>query len=127
MGERDLLFVYGTLMRGERSAHLLGDARLVRRTRTAARYWLALIGADSEARLEGTYPALVEQGRDAVAGELYEVDVAIFPVLDAFEDVPRLYQRVRIDLDAHRPWVYLMRARDATGQPRIVSGDWRKR
>lgn len=119
-GDRDMLFVYGTLMRGEPSAHLLGDdARFVRATRTSARYWLA--------NVDDSYPALVEGGSDAVAGEIFEVSVAVLPALDAHEDVPELYRRVRVELGAHRPWVYVFRVELAGGYPRIESGDWRRR
>ena len=116
MATKDQLFVYGTLMRGEGAAHLLAGGRFVRREQTKPLYWLAL--------MQGDYPALVEGGRDAIVGELYEVDPAIFPELDAFEDVPELYARVRIDLGADRAWVYLLRPEHARGRPRIGSGDW---
>ncbi len=117
---RDLLFVYGTLMRGERSAHRLADARFVREARTAPHYWLAHMES-------GSYPALVEGGADAVFGEVYEVATSVFDELDVFEDVPDLYRRVRIQLGPHRPWVYLFRSDAAVGLPRIPSGDWRRR
>ncbi|WP_438028055.1 gamma-glutamylcyclotransferase family protein [Sorangium sp. So ce233] len=113
------LFVYGTLMRGERSHELLGRARSLGPARTARSFELADLGA---------YPALVRGGSTAVLGELYEPDPETLASLDIYEGCPDLFQRESIELDGGaRCEAYLMRASQARGCPRIASGDWRTR
>jgi gamma-glutamylaminecyclotransferase len=113
------LFVYGTLMRGERAHHYLSAARFLAEGWTAPRYWLADMG-------EG-YPALVAGGTTAVYGEIYRVDGSTLARLDAYEPAPDYYQRVRIEVAGHDSWVYLLPEHEARGCAAIVSGDWRRR
>ena len=54
------LFVYGTLMRGEASAHLVSTARTVEDASVRGRLYAVPQG----------YPALVTEGDDLVYGEL---------------------------------------------------------
>jgi gamma-glutamylaminecyclotransferase len=112
-----LIFVYGTLRRGECNHAQLGRSRFVRSVTTAPRYQLVDLGS---------YPALLEGGDTAVHGELYEVDDEHLPQLDAFEDVPSLYERKRLELNV--PGVgalgYVMRAETAGDARVIASGDW---
>ncbi|WP_437745183.1 gamma-glutamylcyclotransferase family protein [Sorangium sp. So ce302] len=113
------LFVYGTLMRGERAHALLGRARCLGPARTAPSFELADLGA---------YPALVRGGSVAVLGELYEPDPEALPSLDLYEDCPDLFNREPIELDGGALCeAYLMPAGQALGSPRIASGDWRTR
>ena len=112
-----LIFVYGTLRRGERNHAQMGRARFLRSATTAPRYQLVNLGS---------YPALLEGGDTAVHGEIYEVDDHYLPQLDAFEDVPSLYERKRVEmavpgLDALG---YVMRPETAGDASRIASGDW---
>lgn len=71
------LFVYGTLMRGEEAHGKLRGARFLGEARTRPRYGLRTLGDDFE--------ALVQGGRDAVPGELYEVSLAKLLELDEWE------------------------------------------
>ncbi|WP_437877636.1 gamma-glutamylcyclotransferase family protein [Sorangium sp. So ce513] len=113
------LFVYGTLMRGERSHELLGRARYLGPARTAPSFELADLGE---------YPALVRGGSIAVLGELYEPDGETLAALDLYEGCPDLFQRELVDLDGGaRCEAYLMPAAQVRGRPRIASGDWRTR
>ncbi|WP_437591905.1 gamma-glutamylcyclotransferase family protein [Sorangium sp. So ce1000] len=113
------LFVYGTLMRGERSHALLGRARCLGLARTAPSFELADLGA---------YPALVRGGSVAVLGELYEPDPETLASLDVYEGCPDLFRRESIDLHGGASCeAYLMPAGQALGRPRIASGDWRTR
>ncbi|WP_437579216.1 gamma-glutamylcyclotransferase family protein [Sorangium sp. So ce887] len=113
------LFVYGTLMRGERSHGLLGRACYLGVARTARSFELADLGA---------YPALVRGGSNAVLGELYEPDRETLASLDVYEGCPDLFRREPILLDGGAPCeAYLMPAGQALGCPRIDSGDWRAR
>jgi len=110
-----LIFVYGTLRRGEHNHLQLGPARYVREAWTAPHYELVDLG---------DYPALLESGADAVRGELYEVPDSWLSHLDAFEDVPTLYERKQISLDDAHALGYVMRRDVAGSAPRISSGDW---
>lgn len=113
------LFVYGTLLRGERAHHLLAGARFVAEVQTQAAFELV--------EMDGGYPALVAGGGTAVSGEIYEIDERLVPLLDDFEDVPELYRRSLRTVGGHECWVYELPSRHATGRPRIASGDWRRR
>jgi gamma-glutamylaminecyclotransferase len=113
-----LLFIYGTLRRGEANhAHLAG-ARFAGAARTAARFTLVDLGE---------FPALVTGGADAVAGELWEVDADHLVRLDEFEEHPDVYRRETIALDDGREvFAYLLPDGREQGT-RIPSGDWKKK
>jgi gamma-glutamylaminecyclotransferase len=111
-----LIFVYGTLLRGEPNHPQLSDARFVRSAVTEPRYELVDLGG---------YPALLEDGQTAVAGEIYEVDPPKLRQLDAFEDVPHLYERKPIALLGDQIEAYVMSRERAFGAPRIEDGKWR--
>jgi gamma-glutamylaminecyclotransferase len=111
-----LLFVYGTLLRGEANHPQLSDAAFVRSARTEARYELVDLGG---------YPALLEDGHTAVSGEVYDVNASLLAQLDMFEDVPELYERKPIELMDGRIEAYVLPRRRAMGAPRIKDGNWR--
>jgi gamma-glutamylcyclotransferase (GGCT)/AIG2-like uncharacterized protein YtfP len=110
-----LIFVYGTLRRGQSNHCQLGPSRFVSYASTAPRYELVDLGG---------YPALLEGGRDVVRGELFEVPDSWLSHLDAFEDVPTLYERVPVQLAHAQVLGYVMRREVAGDAPRIASGDW---
>jgi gamma-glutamylaminecyclotransferase len=112
-----LLFVYGTLLRGEPNHPQLSDASFVRSTRTAAAYELVDLGG---------YPALLEDGESAISGEVYDVNAELLARIDAFEEVPDLYERKRVDLIDGSVDAYVMSRARAAGAPRIVDGSWVK-
>lgn len=116
---RVLLFVYGTLMRGQSAHALLGPgARLVAEAVTAPRFTLVDMGE---------YPALVEGGTTAVRGELFEIDAALLPALDRYEDVPELYERRSIEIGGQPAIAYVLHPELSRGVAVIASGDWRDR
>lgn len=95
-----LLFVYGTLKRGDVRAPLLDGQVFVCEAKTAACYRLFNVG---------TYPALTEasplglSGR-SIHGELWQVDHACLERLDEEEGVDEgLYERRLIELDGNHP------------------------
>ena len=110
-----LVFVYGTLKRGERNHGWLSEARFV-----------------GEASLDGVtlhdlgpFPMLVT-GEGCCHGELYAVDAEGLRRLDALEGYPRLYDRQRMALvDGRRAWVYLGRPQQVRHSPRLTEGRWR--
>jgi gamma-glutamylcyclotransferase (GGCT)/AIG2-like uncharacterized protein YtfP len=110
-----LLFVYGTLRQGERNHAELKGARFVREASTHPRYQLVDMGS---------YPALLEGGTTAVRGELYELEERWLPHLDAFEDVPALYERKLVSIPGASALGYVMRREVAQTAPVIPSGDW---
>ena len=111
-----LIFVYGTLRRGESNHCELGPSHYVAQALTAPCYELVDLGP---------YPALLEHGGDAVHGELYEVPDHWLGHLDLFEDVPTLYERKPIAIaDMTEVLGYVMRRELAGAAQRIASGDW---
>lgn len=116
--ERVLLFVYGTLMRGESAHGLLGaTARFVAEAQTEPRYTLLDMGE---------YPALMEGGTTAVRGELYEVDGEQLAALDRYEDVPEIYERRVLTAGDSKALAYVLHPQLASGASVIASGAWRK-
>jgi gamma-glutamylcyclotransferase (GGCT)/AIG2-like uncharacterized protein YtfP len=113
-----LIFVYGTLRRGEPNHGELRHARFVSHAATLPKYELVDMGA---------YPALVEGGKTAVQGELYEVEDALLAHLDIFEDVPTLYERKPIAIRNGQAMAYVMRHEQTRRAARIATGDWRAR
>lgn len=115
--QRVILFVYGTLMRGQTAHALLGPtARFIAEARTEPRFTLLDMGQ---------YPALVEGGTTAVHGELFEIDADLLEALDRYEDVPELYARRPVEVAGHSAIAYVLHPELAGGVGVIASGDWR--
>lgn len=112
------VFLYGTLMRGERAHALLRGAAFVATVRTAPCFDLVDLGG---------YPGLVSGGRTSVAGEIFQAPSPLFDVLDAYEEVGELYRRTALVVAGRRVWAYVIDPDRARGLPRIRSGDWRNR
>lgn len=118
-GADHLVFVYGTLMKGEYNHHVLEGARFLRPANTQPEHDLFNLGR---------YPAMVANGSTSVKGELYAVDDEILARLDRLEGHPEYYKRTAIELaDAAQVQTYLMEWEHVDGYPRIPSGDWRRR
>lgn len=125
---QELLFVYGSLMRGlANSDQMPVQARFIRVAATVAEYSLLDMGP---------YPGAVGNGRKSLKGELYAVTRGGLSVVDAFEGVPSFYRRVRVQLlpestdDGIQPtdtaWIYLLTALPV-GAREVPSGSWRQR
>lgn len=86
--ENNLVFVYGTLMRGERANDFLSDADFAGEAvlRDYAMYDL------------GSYPGIVARKGEAVLGELYYVDDATLKRLDEYEGEGSLYHRIPVQV-----------------------------
>lgn len=111
---QQLLFVYGSLKRGQRGHQLLqglpwhGEA------------WL------SGACLHnlGPFPMAVP-GEGRIQGELYGVGETDLVALDRYEGVPRLYERHWLNLeDGRGAWVYLGRPHQVRHVAPLASGCW---
>lgn len=114
------VFVYGTLLSGERNA---GWARDARRTRAWAKGTLYDTGYG--------FPAFVNEGETKIIGELLTVDDAGIASMDRLEGYPRLYRREEIDVFLERggrvrALVYIMNSLPKTAKL-IEGGDWRNR
>lgn len=81
---RSLVFVYGTLKRGQVRHFALAGQRFAGEARTRPLYRMVNLGS---------YPAIVEGGASAIAGELWEVDAACLALLDEIESVAEAYYR----------------------------------
>lgn len=112
-----LLFIYGSLLRGEVSAHRMAGATYVGSARTRPLYTLHRVD---------WYPALATGGVTAVAGELYRVPPAVLAALDAYEGDDYALVEVELD-DGTRAESYVMASEVAHGLAVIPSGDWRRR
>ena len=113
------LFVYGTLLEGEKDHVLIeGRTRLGASTTEAAFHLVDL----------GPWAALVAGGPTAVAGELYLVDQKTLIAIDVVHQVPVLFKRARIRLaDGSEAESYVMEADQVRGRRRLGHGDWRRR
>jgi gamma-glutamylcyclotransferase (GGCT)/AIG2-like uncharacterized protein YtfP len=112
--ERQLVFVYGTLKRGEKNHH-----------------WLEGASWQGEAELSGVllhdlgpFPMAVI-GEGTAIGEVYGVEEHGLARLDELEGYPRLYDRQMLSLnDGRQAWVYLGRLRQVRHAPLVVGGSW---
>jgi gamma-glutamylcyclotransferase (GGCT)/AIG2-like uncharacterized protein YtfP len=110
-----LVFVYGSLQRGEEYHHYLARAAFVASWTTPPEWEMW--------NLDG-YPALSAGGATAVQGELYEVDDDMLARLDELEETPSLYQRAEIETPHGRAFVYVVLDPPAD-RALIPSGVWR--
>lgn len=121
MKKGDLLFVYGTLRRGERA-----DLN-----RSQHEFGVAYIGEDDiVGDIYDTgcgYPGLkIEDGTAGkVHGDVFRVrDESIGPFLDAYEGYPSLYGRRQVETDRGRTvWVYTFNP-SVKSERLIECGDW---
>jgi gamma-glutamylcyclotransferase (GGCT)/AIG2-like uncharacterized protein YtfP len=114
------LFVYGTLMTGERTAGLLGDCR-----RQPARVRGQMY------RLPAGYPAIRLGGDALVHGELVSgFEARRLGVLDQYEGVNQgLYRRVEVTalcgLERVRAWAWVMDDPYLRGGVLLEAGRWK--
>ncbi len=100
-----IVFVYGTLKRGGRWHHLLGDAELLGGARTLAPHPLIV----------DDFPYLLDEpGRGLIVeGELYRVNSRTLARLDELEGHPHEYHRRRLPVRAGdgepcEAWAYFL-------------------
>lgn len=106
------VFVYGTLMRGERNHHLLDGegAELVCATQTASAEFQMVVNPSSSSPDKWTPSVYRIADGFHIAGELYHVNDKVLDNLDELEAVGVNYDREEIDLhDGTRAWMYLKR------------------
>jgi gamma-glutamylaminecyclotransferase len=106
-----VLFVYGSLKRGQPNHQELKGARFIGAERTAEAFALRLIAG---------YPGLVSGGR-AILGELYELPLQTLSELDEFEGEGYLRREIELASGA-RAIAYLACAPEA-GTP-LAASEW---
>lgn len=113
------LFVYGTFLSGQPGHDLLETASALGEATTAAKYTLVELGV---------YAGLLETGRTAVHGELYEVDFKTLSACDKRCDHPARFHRGEVELsDGSTAYTYFVHVDQARGRRRLSHGDWRSR
>ncbi len=113
------MFFYGTLLPGERDHALLANSELLGPALTEPLYQLVELNV---------YAALIPDGKVAVHGELYALDLETRRQIDVQRQVPILFQRATIRLaDGSDAETYLMNPDQVRGKRRLAHGDWRKR
>ena len=113
-----LVFVYGTLKRGQANHGVLDGADCLGRVRL---HGAALFD-------QGAFPmAVLTPGHpDVIHGELYRADDAGLARLDHLEGYPHLYDRQRVCLsNGQQAWVYVGRPEQVAGCRPVPYGDWR--
>lgn len=111
------VFVYGTLLRGERNHHYLRKARRLGNWRTPPRFSLWSLGA---------YPVACPNGSQRIDGEIYRIDERQLGLLDQLEEVPHYYYRTSLHTPWGEAWIYLQPQPPAGARP-LPAGRWRKR
>jgi gamma-glutamylcyclotransferase (GGCT)/AIG2-like uncharacterized protein YtfP len=111
------LFVYGTLLRGERNHGYLEGCAFLRETATQPGFRLVDLGG---------YPGMVKAAGGCVAGELYRVSAPALAAIDELEQHPVVYWRTEVRLvDRRTVQTYLLHPERARGRPPVPEGDWR--
>jgi gamma-glutamylaminecyclotransferase len=100
-----LVFVYGTLRTGLRNHAWMAGARLLGLDETVTLFRLVNCGR---------FPAVLDEPRTTVVGEVWEVTQAGLFHLDILEQVPQLYIRREVELrSGRRAWIYLLMGKPA--------------
>jgi gamma-glutamylcyclotransferase (GGCT)/AIG2-like uncharacterized protein YtfP len=120
-----LLFVYGTLRKGER-------ADLSKHEKDFGVTYLGVDIINAELYDLGSYPGVKEPRLGAfdvedarVHGDVFRIeDESIITLLDHYEGYPDLYNRTTAEtMDGRTVWVYTYNG-EVEANRRIVSGDW---
>ncbi|MDC0611280.1 gamma-glutamylcyclotransferase [Vibrio sp.] len=111
-----LVFVYGSLRKGESNHWYLESSQFIGAFATEPEFAMYDLGP---------YPGIVE-GSFSVRGEVYQIDDDTLHHLDELEDVPVEYRRETIETPYGEAWVYIYQ--DASNLNQLVSsGDWCER
>lgn len=111
------LFVYGTLLRGERNHGYLDGCAFLGETATASGFALVDLGG---------HPGMIKAASGCVAGELYRVGGEALRAIDQLEQHPEVYWRTEVRLaDRRVVQTYLLRPELARGHSAVPGGDWR--
>ena len=110
------LFVYGTLLAGQRNHPPLAQGKALGPITTAPSFQLVDLGSEA---------ALIAGGSVAVRGELYLVEITTLAAIDVLMQVPLLFRRERVVLaDGSEAQAHLLTQDQVRGRRRLASGDW---
>lgn len=110
------VFVYGTLMTGQRNHHWMRGAVWLGRATSPRGFLLWSVGQ---------YPVACPGGRSRIRGEVYRLSVAHLYRLDVLEEFPRFYQRRLVNTRFGLAWMYYQSTPPA-GARWLFGGDWRR-
>jgi len=113
--DSQLVFVYGTLRRGEVNHRLLAGARMLGKMATEDIFTMYDLG---------DYPAVIKNGKSAIVGEIYAISSGILAILDELEECPDYYQRILLNTPIGRAWIYVLTTIHDASSSIIESGDW---
>lgn len=111
----ELVFVYGTLRRGQSNNRLLTDAQFI------SDY---ITGPDYTMHHNGFFPSVITGGKTRIVGEVWEVTDRIMSSLDELEGYPFLYNRTRIETPWGKAWMYYRKPVEVSQDPIVHDGDW---
>ena len=109
-----LVFVYGSLKSGYFNHSLLSNAEFISNHITEAKFTLVNLGR---------YPAVLCNGKTSIQGEIYCINKATFFALDKLEGYPDFYDRILINTQFGKAWMYTL-AKKNKNYPVIESGVW---
>lgn len=113
------LFVYGTLMNGERDHAVLDGMTFVDHVRTVPRYTLVDIDV---------FAVMLEGGTTVIHGELYCLEAGQLARVHAFQQVPHRYYEGPVTLENGISAItHFMRMEQVRGRRRLTTGNWRER
>lgn len=84
------VFLYGTLMKGERNNHLLKSSKFIKDIKTTPNFTMYSCTH---------FPAVIEGGNTSIKGELWWVTERDLIDLDRLESHPNFYVRKQIELE----------------------------
>ena len=86
------VFIYGTLKRGQCRSDVMSGQQFIGEARTTSEYQMYN---------HGYFPCLVENGKNSIVGELWEISDECKDRLDQIEGAPYLYDLLPIKLETH--------------------------
>ena len=98
--QKEYLFVYGTLKKGEKSHFFLKNAQFLGRARLSGFNLYNL----------GEYPG-IKRGSGVVIGEVYALDKELLKIIDEYEEEGKEYKRTCVEVEMEngrnlKVWIY---------------------